>query len=125
MGGEVSQYGKGWINFDIQAKKGIKAGVEEFSNYFGTNSVDEMVVNSPQASFLQEVSGSMKSGGTLTIRGQMGNKYFKKIWNMKEVDGFDVISRQEYQSTEGYNRTDGTPLGGDKNSMNELILRKR
>jgi len=125
MGGEASRYGKGWINYDLNAKSGIKAGVEDFSKYFGKNSVDEMVVNNPQASFLNEVAEAIKSGGTLTIRGQMGNKYFKNIWKMTDVEGFKVLSRQEYLSKDGYNKTDGTPLGGDQNSMNEIILEKK
>jgi RHS repeat-associated protein len=127
MGGTNSKY-KGYINYDINAKSGIKDGVHNFKNHFGENTIKEMVVDNPQASFLNEVASSITKDGTITIRGQMSNSFFKSIWEGKAegLQGFEVLSNSKKTGlpNEGYKRTDGTPVGG-KNNINEIKLRKK
>jgi RHS repeat-associated protein len=129
MGGRYPSLGSRWLNYDMEARFGIADDVSNFSRHFGKNSVGRIIANNPQAEFLQSVSESLESGGTITVRGQMSNKYFKNIWNGK-ADGlgnFEVVpnSMKTGLSTDGYTRTDGTPLGGDSNSLNEITLKKK
>jgi hypothetical protein len=129
MGGERSRYVNNYINYDIKAQEGIADAVGNFSNHFGKNTVGEIVANNPQASFLEHVGESLRSDGIITVRGQMNNKYFAEIWNgtAKGMEGYEVIpgSKVTGLSTKGYNRTDGTPLRGAENSLNEIKLIKK
>ena len=87
-----------------------------------------MVVNNPRAEFLSHVTESLKTGATITVRGQIANPYFRKIWNgtAKGLDAFEVVtdSRKEGLSTEGYSDSEGQPLKGE-NNINEIILKKK
>ncbi|MEO3404972.1 RHS repeat-associated core domain-containing protein [Mucilaginibacter sp. CAU 1740] len=129
MGGARSALGNGWINFDIAAQTGIADDIGNFSKYFKQNSVNRMVVNNPQADFLPFVSESLGEGSTITVRGQVSNKFFKRIWEGKAegLSNFEVIpgSKKTGLSTNGYFRTDGTPLGGQTTSLNEIVLKKK
>lgn len=125
MGGENSRYGNGYINFDRNAKSGIKADISDFKNHFGDNTISEMIVDNPQAPFLEIVSGALQSGGTITIRGGMSNRNFNSVFNGKAegLNAFDVISKKEKVTNPGYKQNDGTtPVGGE---INEIILRKK
>jgi RHS repeat-associated protein len=127
MGGPNSKMGSAWINFDKAALSGIKDDVANFGKHFGKGSVTEMTVSNPLAEFLVYVSESMKKGGTITIRGQISNKFFKNIWEgkAKGLEGFEVVpgSKKTGLSTSGYNQSSGAPLQGT-NNINEIILRK-
>ncbi|MDV7696740.1 hypothetical protein N6B72_07405 [Chryseobacterium soli] len=125
FGGETSSL-KGFINYDIVATEGIRDTTSNFSKYFKSGSVGNVVANNPQALFLEEISGSVAKGGTVTVRGTINNKYFKTIFNgkAKGLDNFEVVGRHEGLSSEGYYRSDGSPIGGS-NNINEIILRKK
>jgi hypothetical protein len=129
MGGAESKMGKGWINYDLKAPKGIKDDIANFSKHFGAASVSEMVVNNPRASFLAHITEALKKDGTVTIRGQIANRYFKEIWNgtAKGMENFEVVpgSKKTGLSIEGHTNSNGTQLRGDANSLNEIILKKK
>lgn len=125
-GGKVDLMGgkngtKGFLNYDKQAIRGINDDVANFSKYFGNSSINEMTVNNPMSLFLNEVTPSIQSGGTLTIRGQFSNSYFSKIWDATDIPGYNVIGRTRNISSQGFTKTNGSPING---SMNEIILRK-
>lgn len=42
-----------------------------------------MIVGSPKPTFIDVVTGAIKRGGLLTIRGQCRNGDFSKIWDSK------------------------------------------
>ena len=82
-----------------------------------------MEVNNPQASFMQHVEESIKSGGTMTIRGTMSNKYFNKIFNNAEgLESFNVVKKTTDVKNAGYQRTDGAAVQGQ---INEIVLQKK
>ncbi len=120
--------GNGFINYDLdpKIKNGIVDDVMNFSKYFGQSSVDEIVANNPQAPFLQQVESAMVSGGTITVRGGLSNKFFNKIWDGKAegLDKFKVISKTRDIGNSGtYRQNDGvTPVSG---VINEIILMKK
>ncbi len=122
MGGKVSS-NRGFINYDKYAEEGIADDVMNFNKYFPARTVDEMVVNNPQSEFLSHVSNSMKSGGTLTVRGTMSNKYFNKIYNGKAdgLEGYKIIKTTDDVPNNNYLRTDGQPIKGQ---INEVVLQK-
>lgn len=127
MGGPNSRY-VDFINYDKNAKSGINDVVGNYKNHFGENTVREILVDKPQTDFLAEVQSSIVKNGTITIRGQLSNKFFKLIWDSKAkgLENFDVMpnSRKSGMSNEGYKRSDGTSLGGE-NNLNEIILIKK
>ncbi|MVT08531.1 RHS repeat-associated core domain-containing protein [Chitinophaga tropicalis] len=125
MGGEKSRYGKEWINYDINAKEGVKATVKDFRLYFGPSSVKQMIVDNPRASFLEDVTPSIMKGGTLIIRGGMSNSHFNIIFNEKAagMKAFEIIKKTENVPNIGYKQTDGIkPVAGQ---INEIILQKK
>lgn len=125
MGGESSSL-KGYINFDINAKVGIADNVSNFSKYFKPESLKNVVVNNPQAAFLEEISGSIAKDGQVTVRGTINNKYFKSVFNgtADGIDDFEVISRRTGLPNKGYKKTDGTSIGGN-NNINEITLKRK
>ncbi|MDQ6609044.1 MAG: hypothetical protein M3Y85_04405, partial [Bacteroidota bacterium] len=129
MGGTASKLGTGWINFDRAARVGIADDVANFSNHFAKGSVKEIVANNPRAEFLGNVTEALQGGGTITVRGQMANGFFKEIWNgtAKGMEGYNVVngSKKTGLSTEGYFQEGNKPLRGDANSLNEIILKKK
>lgn len=112
---------RGYINFDLNASTGIADDVINFGEYFKPNSIDIMTVNNPMAPFMDSIEGTIKSGGTLTIRGQFKNKNFSNIWDNTVPAGYKEISRTRGISSEGYSKTGGAPIEG---SMNEIVLQK-
>ena len=115
----------GYTNYDLSAGSGgIADDVVNFGRHFPANSVGEIVVNNPQAHFLQHVENSLQSGGTITVRGTMSNKYFNKIYNGKAdgLSNFTVISKVTDVPSPGYLQTGGDPIIG---KINEIVLRKR
>jgi len=128
MGGTGgSKLGSGWINYDLEASglSGISDDVANFSKHFPQGSVSEIVANNPQTTFLSEVTPSLESGGTITVRGNMTNKYFKGIYNGKAegLENYNVISRTENVPNKGYMKTGGNdPVTG---KINEIILMKK
>jgi hypothetical protein len=113
MGGKNSKYwGYQYINYDIVAQNGISDIVENFNKHFGNNTVAQIVVDNPRAEFLQQVTDALKNGGTITIRGQMSNPFFNKIWKGTGtgLGAFDEVSgsRKTGLSNEGYNDSNGT-----------------
>ncbi len=125
MGGSKSRYGEGWINYDKEATEGINAEVSEFSRHFGEGTVAEMIVDNPRADFLIEVGEAMRSGGTITVRGGLSNKFFNKVWNGKAegLENFEVIKKAENVSNPGYMQSGGKEAVGGQ--INEIILRKK
>ncbi len=122
FGGAKSSLKNG-VSIDPQAVSGFRGTISEFAEQFFGSKVGEIVANNPQASFMKEASQLLEEGGTLTIRGQMANKFFKQVW--KNVnDGFEVISKKTGLSTSGFTKTDGSPLGGASDSLNEIVLKK-
>ena len=119
MGGKTGT--PGYTNYDLQATNGIVDDVANFGKHYGPNSVSDLVVNNPQAAFLEAVTPSMQSGGRITLRGQFANKNFSNVWDASEISGYKVISRQRGISSSGYTKTNGSPIKG---SMNEIILEK-
>ena len=129
MGGKNSTLGKKYINYDKIAVDGIADDVANFSNHFGKSTLDEIVANNPQAAFLQSVNESLKAGGTITVRGQISNPFFKEIWEgkAKGMAGFEIVpgSKKSGLSTKGFKRNDGSNLQGGANSLFETVLRKK
>lgn len=123
MGGESSSL-KGYINFDINAKVGIADNVSNFSKYFKPESLKNVVVNNPQAAFLEEISGSIAKDGQVTVRGTMSNKFFNSIWNgkAKGLGSFKILSQVENVPNNGYLQTGGKPIQGQ---INQIILQKK
>lgn len=123
MGGSKSSL-KGYMNYDINAKVGIKDDVGSFGKYFNENSLKNVEVNNPQANFLPAISGSLSSDGKVTVRGTMSNPYFNKIWNGKAqgLDGYKVINTTQNVSNNGYLKTNGTPIQGQ---INQIILKRK
>ena len=82
------------------------------------------MANNPQAEFLPHVGPLVEQGGTVTVRGNLSNKFFNRIWEGKAagLDGFEVVSKTENVANPGYLRTDGTPVGGQ---IHEIVLRKK
>ena len=111
-----------YTNYDLNAVVGIKDDVNNFDKHFKSNSVSEIMVNNPQAEFLDKVTPSLEEGGTMVIRGQFSNKFFAKIWDAKEIPGYDITKRTRDISSEGYSKTNGDPIKGN---MNEIILQKQ
>ncbi|WP_367389135.1 hypothetical protein [Lewinella sp. LCG006] len=97
-----------------------------FSRHFPIGSVDEIVVNNPQSTFLTQIYSSLKSGATVTVRGQKANRFFQDVYDevAEGIDGFEIISKRDGLSKEGFFRTDGSALRGDLNSVNEITLKK-
>jgi len=126
MGGQRSSI-RGWLNFDNNAIEGIRSDVKKFGQFFTKNSVSSIITNNPQAEFLPYVTNSLKEGGTITVRGQMANAFFKEIWNgtAKGLENYEVIGKTEGLSIDRYYRTDGSPLRGGAKSLNEIILKKK
>ncbi len=125
MGGEASRYGSGFIDFDKNAKVGIQDDVANFGNHFGKNTIKEMIVDNPQATFLNYVTDAMQTDGTVTIRGSMSNKYFNSIYNGKAegLEGFEILSKKENITNPGYKQTGGKkPVKG---AINEIVLKKK
>ena len=124
MGGAETKL-PNFINFDIKAVAGgIDDEVKNFGKYFGTNTVSEIVVNNPQAKFLTEVTESLKSGGTITLRGTESNKFFNSILNGK-AEGLEnfVVTEMKPTQTTGFFRTDGKPIPSER--IRELKLVKK
>ena len=123
MGGANSSL-KNYVNYDINAKVGIADDVANFGNYFKPGSLKNIVVNNPQAAFLEEISGSLSKGGQVTIRGTMSNSNFNKIWNGKAagLNGYKILNRAENVPNNGYLRTDGKPINGQ---INQITLQKK
>ncbi|WP_343706147.1 fibronectin type III domain-containing protein [Flavobacterium sp.] len=95
MGGKVSQLGDNFVNIDIQATKGINGSVTDLDKFIKSNSIDEIVCNSPQVEFLEQASIVMKKDAKIYINGTLKNKYFKHILKGKvEQYGFKVLEEQ-------------------------------
>lgn len=118
MGGPAGT--RGYINYDINAKVGIKDNVANFKNYFPPSTVSSMLVNNPMAHFINHITDSMKKGGTVTIRGQFANKHFSSLWDADAIPGFQIIKKTRDVEFKGF-KTDGKPITGQ---VNELILKK-
>jgi hypothetical protein len=87
MGGEHSRYGSDqFINYDMQAQSGIRDGVENFKNHFGDNTVSQIIVDNPQADFLEPVTDALKTGGTITVRGACRINFFGLFLMVKPKD---------------------------------------
>ncbi|MET3035875.1 RHS repeat-associated core domain-containing protein [Chryseobacterium sp. NRRL B-14859] len=123
MGGESSSL-KGYLNFDINAKVGIADNVSNFGKYFKPGSLKNIVVNNPQAAFLEEISGSLSKEGEVTIRGTMSNKYFNSIWKGKAqgLENYRILNQSENVPNNGYLQTNGKPIQG---KINQIILQKK
>jgi RHS repeat-associated protein len=113
----------GFVTFDIVEGADISDDVVNFGKHFKKGTIDIMEVNNPQASFMQHVEESIKSGGTMTIRGTMSNKYFNKIFNNAEgLESFNVVKKTTDVKNAGYQRTDGAAVQGQ---INEIVLQKK
>jgi len=124
MGGKASSLGRPWINFDKAATKGIADDVANFGKHFGKNTVAEIVVNNPQAEFLQHVTDALEEGGTITVRGNLSNKYFKSIYNgkAKGLENFEVTEVRQNVPNQGYTTTGGEDIRGE---IHEIRLTKK
>lgn len=125
MGGEKSRYGGEYINYSKNAKIGIRDDVRNFKNHFGKNSISEIIVDNPQDVFLEHVTEALQKGGTITIRGNMTNKFFNKIFDEKApgMEAFEVLKKNKDVKNPGYLMSDGkTEVRGQ---INEIILKKK
>jgi hypothetical protein len=111
----------GFKNYDLKNNAGIVDDVANFSKHYDPSSVFRIEIANPQAPFLESVTNSMAKGGKIILRGQFANKNFSNIWDAKTINGYKVLSRTTGISSEGYFKTDGTPIKG---TMNEIILEK-
>lgn len=113
MGGSKSSY-KDHINYDPKAVAGgINDEAKNFGKYFGKSTVTEIVVNNPQAIFLESVAPTLKSGGTITVRGTMSNKFFSSLYNNEAAGLKDfTITEMKPTQTTGFFRSDGQPIKG-------------
>ena len=95
----------------------------------GTHSVPypaEIVANNPQAKFLKEITPILEKGGTVTVRGHIGNKFFKGIYKETAagMSKFKVIHKTPKGGSVpnlGYVNNKGKPLGGN---FWEIVLEK-
>ena len=124
MGGRQSRYGPGFINYDLKAATGITDDVVNFKRYFPKNSVTKIIVDNPQAEFLQHVSESLEDGGVIIVRGNMSNKYFKSVYEgkAKGMEDFEVSVMKPNVENPGYKKTSGEDIQGQ---INELQLKKK
>jgi hypothetical protein len=125
MGGTESKLGPEWTNYDIAATEGIADDVANLSKHFQPGELTEVVANNPRAHFLDHLGPLMEEGGTVTVRGTMTNKFFRKIWDGKAAgfDAFEVVSTTEDVPNLGYRQTGGVrPVQGQ---INEIVLRKK
>lgn len=112
---------KNGVSIDPKSVSGFRGTISEFAEQFAGSKVSEIVANNPQATFMKEAASLLESGGTLTMRGTMSNKFFNKIAKGKDLDGFEVIQQATKISNEGYKKTDGSAIQGQ---MFELILKR-
>ena len=124
MGGLKSKLGEGWTNYHRLAIEGIADEVPNLGKHFTPGQLAEVVANNPQAEFLPHISPLLKQGGTVTVRGNFSNGFFKKIWDGKAsgLSDFDLVSKTENVVNPGYLRTDGTLVTGQ---IHEIVLRKK
>jgi hypothetical protein len=126
FGGKISRYANA-LNIDEQAEKGFKGSISAFHSFLKNNklleSVDAIMADNPQDFFLKEAGDVLKSGGTLTVRGNERNKFFQPIYEgtAEGLNQFKVISRTPNVAKEGMKRTDGSDIQG---VVNEIVLRK-
>lgn len=93
------------------------------ANILNPGSLKNIVVNNPQATFLEEVTSSLSKGGTITVRGTINNGYFKSVYNgtAEGMNNFEVVIKRTGLPNEGYFKTSGKiPVGG-QNNINEII----
>ena len=112
---------KNGVSIDPKAVSGFRGTIAEFAEQFSGSKVGEIVANNPQATFMKEAAGLLESGGKLTVRGTMSNKFFNKIANGKGLEGFEVVQDATKISNEGFKKTDGSAIQGQ---MFELILKR-
>jgi hypothetical protein len=125
MGGDKSKLGAGWKNYDLAATEGVADDVANLGKHFQPGELAEVVANNPRAEFLQHVGPVMEQGGTVTVRGNMANKFFKQVWEGKApgIEGFEVVSKTENVPNLGYTQTGGAkPVQGQ---INEIVLKKK
>ena len=81
-------------------------------------------MNNPQAEFLQYVTNALKEGGTITIRGNLSNKYFNSIYNgkAKGLENFEVSEVNPNVPNKGYKTTRGEDIKGE---IHEIRLKKK
>ena len=123
MGGKKGT--EGYINYDIQAEYGgFQDDVANFGEHFAPGSVDEVLVNNPQAEFLPYIDESISSKGTITIRGTYSNPFFKGFWDGQKIpEGYKVLSKKAGVDKTGMTKSDGvTPIQGE---VKEVILEKK
>jgi len=124
MGGTEPLLNRGTINYDIHAKIGIADDVANFSKHFSPQSISEITVNNPRATFLNEISSSLKSGATVTVRGTISNKFFNSIWENKAsgLENYLIIEKIKDVPNLDYKQTSGQPIKGKINQI--TLLRK-
>lgn len=71
------------------------------------------------------VTEALQKGGTITIRGNMSNKFFNKIFNEKAsgMEGFKVLKKMENVDNPGYLQSDGQTKV--KGQINEIVIEKK
>jgi hypothetical protein len=127
FGGEVSKYANA-LNIDHKAVKGFKGSINQFHSFLKSNkllgTVDEIIADNPQDVFLKEASDVLKTGGTLTVRGNKRNDLFQTIYEgtAEGLSQFEVVSKTTNVAKEGMKRTDGSDIQG---VVNEIVLRKK
>ncbi|MBT1705808.1 hypothetical protein [Chryseosolibacter indicus] len=132
FGGRVSKYASA-LNIDPQAEKGFKGTIQDFYGFMKDNNllgtVDNIIADNPYgyADYLNEASGLLKEGGTITIRGTMGNKFFNQILKgtAAGLDNFDVMKQATKVSDEvkaTMTQTGGQPIIND---VYEVVLQKK
>ena len=130
MAGVVSKYGVDWIAYDSQAQIGIKDDVTSIKKYFLPNSVKEIVVDNPQAEFIELLKDLLIVKGEVTIRGHFSNPFFKMIYRhfTSSLSGFGLTLVEILEMPDPivhdhvYHRTDGSEL--DKRVLKVIYLRK-
>ncbi|HZZ72357.1 MAG TPA: hypothetical protein VFE24_08890 [Pirellulales bacterium] len=125
MGGDKSKLGPGWTNFDISATEGITDDVASLGKHFEPGELGVVVANDPRAEFLQHVGPVLEQGGTVTVRGNMSNKFFKQLWEGKApgFEGFEVVNRTENVPNLGYTQTGG--VKAVQGQISEIVLKKK
>lgn len=106
MGGPETSM-NGFKNFDLADNGfGINDFASNFGNYFKPGSLKNILVNNPQATFLEEISASLSKGGNVTVRGTINNPYFKAIYNgnAEGMNNFEVVGRRVGLPNKGYKK---------------------
>ncbi|RVU90830.1 hypothetical protein EH230_07945 [Flavobacterium columnare] len=132
FGGKISKYDYAF-NVDIAALKGFKGKIDDFTKIMGRynllGTVDNIIADNPfgYKDYLVDASKLLKEGGTITVRGGLGNKFFNQVVNgtAEGLNNFEIIqeaTKLSKEATKGMKTSGGKEITHD---VYEIILKKK